>query len=84
MTAVAPLAIERWQAAAQGPAADEIGNAATLISITLAVLSAFAGQRAASLREQEATGVGHHSHAQLRSAFLLDVALAGFGVLLLL
>lgn len=61
---------------------DQIREAATFASITLGILSAFAAQRAASLGAQRAD-LNKFSARTLRRDFLLDVALAAFGLLLL-
>lgn len=61
---------------------EQIREAATFASITLGILSAFAGQRAASLARQD----GHladFSRQELRKDVLLDLFLGVFGVLLL-
>lgn len=62
---------------------DQIREAATFASITLGILSAFAGQRAASLAKQDGL-LQNFSAADLRRDVLFDLALAIFGVLLLL
>jgi hypothetical protein len=62
---------------------DQIREAATFASITLGILSAFAGQRASSLSRQD----GHlqdYTAKDLRRDVLLDLFLAVFGLLLLL
>lgn len=61
---------------------EQIGSAATLLSISLGVLSAFANQRAASVAEQEVDLEPLEKDGVTRD-FALDVALALFGVLLL-
>lgn len=62
---------------------DLIREAATFASITLGILSAFAGQRAASLAGQDGN-LGNFSAKTLRRDVLLDLALFIFGLLLLL
>jgi uncharacterized YccA/Bax inhibitor family protein len=64
-------------------AAEQIRNAATLTSITLAVLSAFANQRAGSLAVQR-SDLGKVTAKNLRRDLFVDTALTGFGVLLLI
>lgn len=69
-------------AAAETSTTDQIREAATFASITLGILSAFAGQRAASLGKQD----GHledFEPEELRLDVALDSALGLFGLLLL-
>ncbi len=67
----------------EATAADQIREAATLASISLGVLSAFAGQRAASLGRQNGH-IDEFDSRDLRRDLLLDLALVAFGLLLLL
>ena len=62
---------------------DLIREAATFASITLGILSAFAGQRAASLARQDGN-LRDFTPKALRGDVLLDLALFIFGLLLLL
>jgi hypothetical protein len=63
-------------------AADQIRDAATLTSISLAVLSALAAQRATSLSAQR-VDLGAFSPKQLLTDFGIDAAVTAFGVVLL-
>lgn len=79
-----PLTLDQLrQSLGEPTTADEIRNAAGLISITLAVLSAFASQRASSLSRQEGN-LGQFQAAELRRDAWVDLVLATFGVGLLL
>ena len=61
---------------------DQIREAATFASITLGILSAFAGQRSSSLAKQDGQ-LQDFTAAELRRDMLIDLFLAVFGVLLL-
>jgi hypothetical protein len=63
--------------------AERIGDAATLISITLAVLSIFASQRAATLNRQREQ-IGSFDAKRLKLDLAIDAGLTVFGALLLI
>ncbi|MEX1141476.1 MAG: hypothetical protein WD993_08555 [Thermoleophilaceae bacterium] len=70
------------QVSAEVSTEDQIRNAATMISITLAVLSAFTTQRATSAKAQDGT-LERFREDELKRDLALDVALATFGTFLL-
>jgi hypothetical protein len=70
------------EAAAAETTTDQIGSAATLMSISLGVLSAFANQRARTVGAQKANLEGLTTTGVVWD-LLLDLALGLFGVLLL-
>jgi hypothetical protein len=80
----APLTLDQVRRAiGQEPStADQVRNAAVLISLTFAVLSAFATQRATSLGKQDGS-LGDFDEKELRRDTWIDIGLAVFGLLLL-
>jgi hypothetical protein len=79
-----PLLAAMTGAAEEPSTTDQIREAATFASIALGILSAFAGQRAALLSAQAENLGTVKKPKTLRKDFLIDSALAAFGLLLLL
>jgi hypothetical protein len=74
----APPTIQQLQGLVAKPTIeDDVRNAATFLSITLALLTAFANQRAASLVAQDGT-LASFTVKQLRLDLAIDVALLCF------
>jgi hypothetical protein len=74
----APLTIQQLQRLSSKPTIeDDVRSAATFLSITLALLTAFANQRAASLVAQDGK-LGSFTLQQLKRDLKIDVALLCF------
>ncbi|HMJ73677.1 MAG TPA: hypothetical protein VK471_09970 [Solirubrobacterales bacterium] len=83
MSALASILAQGGSAVDEVTTADRVRDAATLTSITLAILSAFATQRATALAKQDGN-LGSFTADDLKRDLGVDAGLVVFGVLLLI